>query len=133
VAAAAVITGKRSRLWEEGVHISVDKERCGLFTGLMVTLRLRMVAAAATAEDFDSDILWSSNDPDGPIPEEKAAEQRAIVESFETLKDDAANARLQQILEEDATAHRAIAAAREAAEKQARERRNDGAGPSGSK
>jgi hypothetical protein len=31
---------------------------------------------------------------DVPTPEEKAAEQRALVESFETLKDDAANATL---------------------------------------
>ena len=68
-----------------------------------------------------------------PTPEEKAAEQRALVESFETLKDDAANARLRQCLLEDMAVHRALAAAREAAEKQTRERRNDGAGPSGSK
>jgi hypothetical protein len=56
----------------------------------------------------------------------------AIVESFETLKDDAASARLEQCLQEDAAAHRAIAAAREAAEKQAMERRNDDTSPSGS-
>ena len=47
--------------------------------------------------------------------------QRALVESFETLKDDAANARLEQCLQEDAAAHRAIAATRDAAEKQATE------------
>jgi hypothetical protein len=46
---------------------------------------------------------------DAPTPEEKAAEQRALVESFETLKDEAANARLEQCLQEDAAAHRAIA------------------------
>jgi hypothetical protein len=60
-------------------------------------------------------------------------EQRAIVESFKTLKDDAASARLEQCLQENAAAHRAIAAAREAAEKQTMKRRKDGAGPSGSK
>jgi hypothetical protein len=37
------------------------------------------VAAAATAEDSYSDISWSSDDPDAPTPEERAAEQRAIV------------------------------------------------------
>ena len=96
-------------------------------------LEQRRLAAAAAAEDSDSEISWSSDDPDAPTPEEKAAEQRALVESFETLKDEAANARLEQCLQEDAAAHRAIAAAREAAEKQATERRNDGAGPSGTK
>jgi hypothetical protein len=92
--------------------------------------RCRQVAAAAT-ENPDSDISWSSDGPNAPTPKERAAEQRAIVESFETLKDDATNARLRQCLLEDAAAHRALAAAREAAEKQARERRNDGANPSG--
>ncbi|KAK1618735.1 hypothetical protein QYE76_024252 [Lolium multiflorum] len=58
---------------------------------------------------------------------------RAIVESFETLKDDDANARLRQCLLEDEAAHRALAVAREAAKKQTRKRRNDGTGPPGSK
>jgi hypothetical protein len=89
-------------------------------------LEQRRLATAAAAEDSDSDISWSSDDPDAPTPEEKPAEQRTLVESFETLKDEAANARLEQCLQEDAAAHRAIAAAREAVEKQARERRNDG-------
>jgi hypothetical protein len=81
------------------------------------------VAAAAAAEDSDSDIFWSSDDPDAPTPEERATKQRAIVKSFETLKDDTTNARLRQCLLEDTLAHRALAAAREAAEKKARERR----------
>jgi hypothetical protein len=90
----------------------------------------RGVAATATAEDDDSDISWSSDDPDTPTPEEKAAEQRALVDSFETLKktEDAANERLRLCPLEDAAAHRALAAAR-----QTREGRNDGDGPSGSK
>jgi hypothetical protein len=72
------------------------------------------VAAAATAEDDGSDISWSSDGPYAP-PEEKAAEQMTLVESFETLKDDAANATLRQCLLEDAAAHQALAAARQTA------------------
>ncbi|KAK1683912.1 hypothetical protein QYE76_044760 [Lolium multiflorum] len=69
-------------------------------------------------------------------PEEKAAEHRALVESFETLKkaEDAANKALRQQLLEDAAVHRALAAARRmerwAMEKLRREGGNDGAGPS---
>ena len=93
---------------ERAAHAAVDAE-----------LEQRRLAAAAAAEDSDSEISWSSDDPDAPTPEERAAEQRAIIESFETLKDGAANARLEQCLQEDAAAHRAIAAAQEATEKQA--------------
>jgi septum formation topological specificity factor MinE len=59
----------------------------------------------------------------------------ALVESFEALKkaEDAANDRLQLCLLEDAAAHRALAAAQQAVEKQTRKGRNDRAGPSGSK
>jgi hypothetical protein len=120
--AAALAEAEKEAQEELAGHAALDAE-----------LEQRRLAAAAAAEDSDSEISWSSDDPDAPTPEERAAEQRAIVESFETLKDDAANARLEQCLQEDAAAHRAIAAAREAAEKQATERRNDGAGPSGSK
>jgi hypothetical protein len=64
----------------------------------------RRVVAAAAAEDDDSDISWSSNDPYEPTPEDKAAEQRALVDSFKTLKkvEDAANERLRLCLLEDA-------------------------------
>jgi hypothetical protein len=55
----------------------------------------RRLAAAAAAKDSDSKISWSSDDPDAPTQEERTAEQRAIVESSETLKDDTANARLE--------------------------------------
>jgi flagellar motility protein MotE (MotC chaperone) len=96
-------------------------------------LEQRRLAAVAAAEDSDYEISWSSDYPDAPTLDERAAEQRAIVESFETLKDDAANARLEQCLQEDAAAHLAIAAARKAAEKQAMERCNNGADPSESK
>jgi hypothetical protein len=109
------------------------EEQRAVHTAFDAEMEQRRLAAAAVAEDSNSDISWSSDDPDAPTLEERAVEQRAIVESFETLKDDAANARLQQCLQEDAAVHRAIAAAQEAAEKQARERRNDGAGPSDSK
>jgi hypothetical protein len=58
-----------------------------------------------------------------------------LVDSFETLKkaEDAANETLRQSLLEDVAAHRALAAARRAAEKQTREGCNDGAEPFGSK
>lgn len=79
---------------ERAAHAVVDAE-----------LEQRRLAAAA-AEDSDSKISWSSDDPDAPTPEERVAEQRAIVESFETLKDDAANTRLEQCLQEDAAAAR---------------------------
>jgi hypothetical protein len=48
--------------------------------------------AAVEAEADDDNFEWSD---DGPDPEETSAEQRAIVESFESLKDvwDAARAR----------------------------------------
>jgi hypothetical protein len=63
------------------------------------------------------------------------AEQRALVDSFETLKkaEDAANETPRWCLLEDAAAHGALAATRQAVEKQTREGRNDGAGTSGSK
>jgi hypothetical protein len=90
---------------------------------------------AAAAEEDSSDISWSSDDPDAPTPEEKAAEQRVLVDSFETLEkaDDAANETLRRCLLADAATHQALAAARLAAEKQMREGRNDGGGPSGCK
>jgi hypothetical protein len=47
--------------------------------------------------------------------------------------EDAANKTLRRRLLEDAAAHQALGAARWAAEKQMREGRNDGAGPSGGK
>jgi hypothetical protein len=91
----------------------------------------------ATADDDSSDISWSSDNPDVPTPEEKAAEQRVLVlvDSFETLEkaDDAVNETLQWCLIADAAMHQALAVARLAAEKQIREGRNDGAGPSGNK
>jgi hypothetical protein len=79
--------------------------------------------------------LLTSDDPNEPTLKERAAEQRTLVYSFEKLKktEDAAYETLQQRLLEDAAAHQALAAAWRAAEKQMRERRNDGAGPSGSK
>jgi hypothetical protein len=48
---------------------------------------------ASTAKDESSSISWSSYDPDAPTPEEQAARQRELVDSFETLKkaEDAAN------------------------------------------
>jgi hypothetical protein len=78
---------------------------------------------AAVREKDDSDISWSSDDPDAPTSGEKAAEQRALVDSFETLKkaEDAANETLWWCLLENAVAHRALAAARQVAEKQTRE------------
>jgi hypothetical protein len=77
----------------------------------------------AVGEDDDSDISWSSDDPDAPTSGEKAAEQRALVDSFETLKnaEDAANETLRWCLLENVAAHRALAAARQVAEKQTRE------------
>jgi hypothetical protein len=85
---------------------------------------------AAAAEDDSSEFDWSSNK--GPDPEDKAAEQRALVESFETLKktEDAAKETLRQCLLEDAAAHRALAAARQTTQKLTREGCNDGDGPS---
>jgi ethanolamine ammonia-lyase large subunit len=105
---------------ERVAHVALDAE-----------MEHRRVAAAA--EDDSSDISWSSDDPDAP--EERTAEQRAFVDSFETLKkvEDATNDTLRQCLLEDAAAQRALAATRQAAEKQTREGRNDGAGPSGNK
>jgi hypothetical protein len=41
---------------------------------------------AAVAEDDDSNISWSSDDPDAPTPEEKAAEQRVLVDSFDEAR-----------------------------------------------
>ncbi|KAK1682332.1 hypothetical protein QYE76_043180 [Lolium multiflorum] len=83
---------------ERAAHAAVDAE-----------LEQRRLAAAAAVEDSDSDISWSSDDPDAPT-RRRGGGERAIVESFKTLKDDAANARLEQALCEDAAAHRAIAA-----------------------
>jgi hypothetical protein len=107
---------------ERATHVAFDAqmERC---------------REAAAAEDDSSDISWSSDDPDGPTPEEKAAEQRVLVDSFETLEkaDDATNEMLQRCLLVEGATHQALAAARLAAEKQMREGRNDGAGPSGNK
>jgi hypothetical protein len=62
-------------------------------------------------------------------------EQRVLVESFETLKKVEAvdNEALRQRLVEDAAVHRALAAARQAAEKLRREGGNDGAGTSDGK
>jgi ferritin-like protein len=63
------------------------------------------------------------------IPEEKAAEQRAILVSLKTLKkaEDDANEALQQRILEDAVAHRALASAqrRERGEATAEKRRRD--------
>jgi hypothetical protein len=72
---------------------------------------------AAAAEDDSSDFDWSSDDPSEPNPEERAAEQRALVDSFETLKkaEDSANKAPRQQMLEDASAHRAVAAAWRAA------------------
>nr|XP_051202645.1 uncharacterized protein LOC127316284 [Lolium perenne] len=107
---------------ERAAHAAFDAE-----------MECRRVAAAA--EDDDSDIPWFSDDPDAPTPEEKAAEQRALVDYFETLKkdEDAANETLRLRLLEDAVAHRALAVTRQVAEKQMREGRNDGVRPSCSK
>jgi hypothetical protein len=90
----------------------------------------------ATAEDDSSDISWSSDNPDVPTPEEKAAEQRVLVlvDSFETLEkaDDAVNETLQWCLIADAAMHQALAIAQRrerqaAAEKQKREGGDEGA------
>jgi hypothetical protein len=85
---------------------------------------------AAAAEDDSSDIPWSSDDPDTPTTEEKAAEQRALVDSFEMLKkvEDAAKETLQMHLLEEAAVHRALEAAWRAAEKQMREGATTGLG-----
>jgi hypothetical protein len=87
---------------------------------------------AAVAEDDSSDIDWYSDDPNEPTPEERAAGQRVLVDSFEALKkaEDVANEALLQRLIEDSAAHRALAAARRAAKKQRRVGRNDGFRPS---
>jgi hypothetical protein len=68
----------------------------------------------ATTENDSSDISWFSEDPDAPTLENKATEQRALVDSLETLKktEDAANETLQRCLLEDVAMHRALAAAR---------------------
>jgi hypothetical protein len=73
--------------------------------------------------------------PDAPTPEEKAAKQRTLANSFETLKkvEDAANKTLRRCLLEDVATHRALAAARLVAEKKTREGHNDGAKPSSSR
>ncbi|KAK1626239.1 hypothetical protein QYE76_000554 [Lolium multiflorum] len=108
---------------ERAAHAAFDAEQ-----------ERRREAAAAENASGDSDFEW---DYDGPDPKEKAAKQRALVESFETLKkaEDAANEALRQRLLEDAAAQRALAAAqrmeRRAAEKlRRREGGNDGVGPS---
>jgi hypothetical protein len=84
----------------------------------------------AAAED-DSDISWSSNDPDAPTSKDNAAKQRNLVDSFETLKktEDAANETLRLRLLEDAAVHRALATAQRVAAKQMREGGNDEGGP----
>jgi hypothetical protein len=66
----------------------------------------------ATTENDSSDISWFSEDPDAPTLENKATEQRALVDSLETLKktEDAANETLQRCLLEDAATHRASSA-----------------------
>jgi hypothetical protein len=89
-----------------------EKERAA-HAAFDVEMERRRVAAAAAAEDDDSDISWSSDDPDAPTPEEKAAEQTTLVDSFETLKktEDTASERLRLCLLEDVAAHRALAAA----------------------
>jgi hypothetical protein len=58
-----------------------------------------------------------------------------LVDSFETVKKagDAANETLRRCLLEDVAVHRALAATRLAMEKQTREGRNNGAGPSDNK
>jgi hypothetical protein len=91
-------------------------------------------AADAKDESDDDDFEFEWN---GPDPEEKAAQQRALVESFEMLKkaEDATNKALRERMLEDAATHRALAAAwrmeRLAAEKlRRREGGSDGAGPS---
>jgi hypothetical protein len=51
--------------------------------------------AATVVDESDNDFEWDWN---GPNPEEKAAEQRALFESFETLKkvEDVVNEALRQ-------------------------------------
>nr|XP_051229908.1 eukaryotic translation initiation factor 3 subunit J-like [Lolium perenne] len=71
---------------ERAAHAAFDAE-----------MERRREAAVAAAEDDDSNISWSSDDPDAPTLEEKTSEQRALVESFETLNDDTANAMLRQV------------------------------------
>jgi hypothetical protein len=105
-----------------------EEERAA-HAGFDAEMERRRVAAAAATEDDDSDISWSCDDPDAPTPEEKVAGQRALVDSFETLKkaEDAVNETLWRCLLEDAAAHLALVVAWQAAEKQTREGRNDAA------
>jgi hypothetical protein len=72
------------------------------------------VAAATAAEDNDSGISCSSDDPDTPTQEEKAAEQTALVHSFQTLRkaEDVANKKLRLCLLKDPATHRALTATR---------------------
>jgi hypothetical protein len=65
---------------ERAAHVAFDAE-------------MERCREAAAAEDDSFDIDWSSDDPDEPTPEERTVEQRALVDSFETLKkaEDVAN------------------------------------------
>jgi hypothetical protein len=91
------------------VEQEAEKERAAHTVFDVEQQRHREAAATENESDDDYEFDWNGADP-----QEKAAEQGALVESFETLKkaENAANETLQHQLLEDAAAHRALATTR---------------------